>query len=247
MRSLFLILLLTLGVSRAQAESLVISAASSLTNALQEVGQAFMREHPTTHIEFNWGGSGALSQQIRAGAPVDVLVSASDKVMDKLQTESLIDPASRAVLVHNQLVLIVPRGSSQPIHDFTDLARLTKISIGDPRFVPAGQYATEVLAFYDLQQRVKSHLIFAANVRQVLTYVAQQEVEAGVVYKTDAMEMAQNVSVVAVAPEDSHSPIVYPAAIIKGSQHTALAEQFLTFCGSVQAKTIFTRYGFQLP
>ncbi|MBU6468684.1 MAG: molybdate ABC transporter substrate-binding protein [Betaproteobacteria bacterium] len=242
-----LLMILCLTAAGVHAEELIVSAASSLTNALGDVGEAFMKGNPETHIRFNWGGSGALAQQIKMGAPADVLVSASDTVMDTLQGESLIDVASRTVLVHNQLVLIVPKAVNSTIHDFTDLAKTQKISIGDPRFVPAGMYATQVLRFYGLEKSVKSKLILAANVRQVLTYVAQQEVEAGLVYKTDALAISEGVNIVAFAPEDSHAPIVYPAALIKDSEHKLLAQRFLTFCGSAQAKAIFARYGFQVP
>jgi molybdate transport system substrate-binding protein len=245
-RFLWAVVLLGLCI-QVNAEEIIVSAAASLTNALQRVAQDFSATHPQTTVRFNWGGSGTLARQIEAGAPVDLFVSASDKVMDSLQTSSLIDPASRSVLVHNQLVLIVPAQSETKIHDFTDLAEAKKISIGDPRFVPAGMYATEVFQFYDLTQQVQAHLILASHVRQVLTYVAEQDVEAGLVYKTDALEMADKVRIAAYAPEDSHLPIVYPAAIVKASQHKQLAQEFLNYLNTREAKVIFAHYGFQTP
>jgi len=141
-------------------------------------------------------------------------------------------------------VLVVPAGKNG-ISDFEDLAKPTvkAIAIGEPQTVPAGKYAQEVLAHFHLYDQLKPKLVSSKDVRQVLTYVETGNADAGIVYSTDAMT-SKKVTIVTTAPEDSHSPVVYPAAVTKNSSNQAAAKNFLDFLAGPKARTIFEKYGF---
>jgi molybdate transport system substrate-binding protein len=224
---------------------LTVSAAISLKDALDEIAQLYHAETPGTVIHFNLGGSGTLQHQIEQGAPVDIFISASEDQMNSLESEGLLSPGTRKDLLKNTVVLIVPKGKSG-ISSFQDLARpeVKVIAIGDPQTVPAGKYAQEVLTHFHLYEQLKPKLVLAKDVRQVLTYVITGNVDAGIVYATDA-KISSAVSVVATAPADSHSPTVYPVAALKASKQPAEAKRFLDFLISAKALAVFEKYGFQ--
>ena len=148
----------------------------------------------------------------------------------------------------NSLVLIVPKGSANPPTKFEDLinGRFTHIAIGDPKTVPAGQYAMQTFKSLQIEGMLATRLVMGANVRQVLLYVLRGEVEAGVVYATDAAEAADTVTLAATAPETSHDPIVYPAVILKGGK-TDAAGKFLKFLLSDKGRGILASHGFGVP
>ena len=198
-------------------------------------------------MHFNLGSSGTLQRQIEQGAPVDVFISASAEELDRLESRGLILPGSRKNLVGNTVVLIVPAGSFA-IKGFQDLTRpaVKLVSIGEPQTVPAGKYASQVLAYLGIYDELKPKLVLAKDVRQVLTYVETSNVNAGIVYATDA-RISAKVKVVATAPDDSHSPIIYPIAIVKGSHNEAAAKDFEMFLLSPQSQHIFRKYGFLPP
>jgi molybdate transport system substrate-binding protein len=227
-----------------QNNSLTVSAAASLQDALAEIQQLYQQDKSNPAITYNFGSSGSLQQQISQGAPVDVFISAAAKQMDALEKENLILPGSRQNLLTNQLVLVTPK-DKQTVGDFTDLSsdRVSKIALGEPNSVPAGQYAQEVLNFYKLLDSVKSKLVYGKDVRQVLTYVETGNVDAGFVYLSDAKQSKQ-VTIVATAPTQSHSPIVYPIAVLRDSKNPQAAKEFSKFLTSSQAKAIFEQYGF---
>jgi molybdate transport system substrate-binding protein len=168
---------------------ITVSAAISLKNAFEEIGKIFMQKHPGTKVIFNFAGSGALARQIETGAPVDVFASAAQKDMDDLGKRDLIVVNSRKDFAKNGVVLVKPARSTIPLQTLTDLQKkeIRKIAIGNPKTVPAGRYAEEALRHHNLWDALKDKLIFAENVRQVLDYVARNEVDAGLVYSTDAM------------------------------------------------------------
>ena len=224
---------------------LTVSAAISLKDALDEIAQLYDVETPGAVIHFNLGASGTLQHQIEQGAPIDVFISASEDQMNALESEGLVAPGTRRDLVKNTVVLIVPKGKSG-ILSFQDLARpeVKEIAIGDPQTVPAGKYAQEVLTHFHLYEQLKPKFVFTKDVRQVLTYVITGNVDAGIVYATDA-KISTAVSVVATAPEDSHSPAIYPVAALKASKQSAEAKRFLDFLMSAKAQGIFEKYGFK--
>jgi molybdate transport system substrate-binding protein len=146
----------------------------------------------------------------------------------------------------NELVMIVPAGSKLRLTGIKSLTRddVKKIAIGQPKSVPAGQYAMQTLASLKLDQAVAGKIVNGANVRQVLDYVQRGEVDAGFVYATDAQQIGDRVKIIANAPEDSHDPIVYPAVIVAASKKQLAVDRFFTFLGSREGKKILERRGF---
>ncbi|MGH9375122.1 MAG: molybdate ABC transporter substrate-binding protein [Terriglobia bacterium] len=226
--------------------NLTVSAAVSLTESLQSVQALYRRRDPGISVSLNLGGSGFLEQQIEQGAPVDVFISASPQEMDGLQSSGLLVPGTRRDLLNNSLVLIVPAGTSA-VSGFASLTgpEVKRVAIADPQGVPAGAYARQVLKYFKLYSRIQPKLIFGGDVRQVLAYVETGNADAGLVYSTDA-RLSSRVRVVAVAPESSHAPIIYPVAVIKGCKHVAAAKQFVQFLSGPEARQVFERDGFTL-
>lgn len=230
-----------------QNSRITVSAAISLKEALDGIGSAYERAHPGSRIDFNYAGSGTLQHQIEQGAPVDVFFSAAEEQMNALETEGLILPGSRRNIVTNELVLIVPQSSTE-VRSLRDLTRrdVKIVAMGDPRTVPAGMYARQSLKKLGLYAELQKKLIYAKDVRQVLTYVETGNADAGLVYRTDAL-ISSRVRIVAPLPASSHAPIVYPAAIVKGTRHEAEAREFVKFLSSPAARAVFARYGFTFP
>lgn len=225
--------------------SLTISAAASLKDALVEVEAAYQKSQPNVEFSNNFAGSGTLAAQIDQGAPVDVFLSAAAKQMDDLETKGLIAAGSRRNLLRNTLVLIAPLDSKLGGFQGLVAGDVKMIAVGDPAAVPAGQYGRQTLLALHLFDKMGTKIVFAKDVRQVLTYVETGNADAGLVYGTDA-KSSSKVKVVATAPESSHDPILYPAAVIKGSRNQAAALKFVDFLSAPAASAIFVRYGFTI-
>jgi molybdate transport system substrate-binding protein len=227
-------------------QEITVSAAISLKNAFTDMGKIYEKSHPDVKVNFNFGASGDLIKQIQGGAPVAVFASAAQKDMDILEQEGLLIPGSRANLTANVVVLVQPKQATVKLAGFPDLAKpeVKKIAIGNPKTVPAGRYAMDVFNHYKIADATKDKLVLAENVRQVLDYVARGEVEAGLVYQTDAMTRSQEVQVVAAAPADSHKPVVYPLALVKGAANEAAAKEFVALVLSGQGQEVLQKYGF---
>ncbi len=226
--------------------SLTVSAAISLKDSLDAIGQKYEQSHPGVKVVFNYAGSGTLQHQIEQGAPVDIFFSAAEKQMDRLESERLLELGTRRNLVANALVLITP-ASSDAIVDFQDLAKpnVKIIALGEPATVPAGLYAQEALEHLGLWEAVRKKIVYAKDVRAVLAYVETGNVDAGLVYLTDA-KFSARVRVAATAPDNSHELILYPVAILKGSKNISAARDFLEFLGNRQSREIFAKYGFEM-
>ncbi len=224
-----------------------ISAAVSLKDALEEIQKNYEAKNSNIKLIYNLGASGALQQQIEQGAPADIVMSAAPQQMSDLEAKNLVNKATRKNLVENQLVIIVPQDSTIAITKYEDLtkAEVQKISIGETATVPAGQYAQEVLKKLGIWDKIKDKAVLAKDVRTVLTYVETGNVEAGIVYKTDALS-SNKVKIVATAPEGSHQPIVYPVAVLSGTKQQQAAEDFLAYLSTPECKTIFEKYGFTM-
>jgi molybdate transport system substrate-binding protein len=233
----------------ARAQDLTLSVAVSLKEVTEELGRDFVAAHQGVTLRYNFGASGDLQKQIEAGAPVDVFLSAAQRQMDELEKQRLIVTASRRAFARNALVVIKPADSRMDISKPSDLvdARVARIAIGNPKSVPAGQYAEESLRTLGLWDRLQPKLVFAENVRQVLDYVARGEVDAGFVYATDAAARAQGVKEAFRPPDDSYRPIVYPGAIVTASKQPALGQAFLDLLASTQGRNVLIRFGFQPP
>jgi molybdate transport system substrate-binding protein len=234
-------------VSAQSNNNLLISAAASLKEALEEIKPLYQQSKPNVNINYNFGSSGALQQQIEQGAPADIFISAAKKQVDALEQKGLLVPGTRNIIAKNRLVLVVPK-NVVGITSFYGLkdAKVKKIAIGEPRSVPAGQYAQQVLEKLKIWSEIKSKLVFANNVRQVLASVESGNADAGLVYITDA-KISDKVKVVVTADEKYHSPIIYPLAVVKRSKNVDAAKEFSQFLSSNQAKTVFKKYGFILP
>ena len=228
------------------AVNLTVSVAASVQEAMEAVQAAYRAEAPLVSITYNVGASGSLAQQIAQGAPVDVFLSASPQWMDHLATNGQIVARTRQDLLLNSLVVIVPAGTAT-VTDWQELRgdRVAKLSIGEPNSVPAGRYAKETLSALQLFEPLQPKLVFSKTVRQVLAYVETGNVDAGLVYATDA-KLSPRVQVVATAPTDSHSPIVYPVAVVAGSRQREAAQAFVEFLSSQRAIAIFEQYGFAM-
>jgi len=222
-------------VCGATQSELLVSGAISLRESLQGIGALFEQRHPEVKVVFNFGASGVLQQQIERGAPVDVFVSAAPKQMDELQAKGLLLDDTRRTLTANQVVLIKPSGLRFGLGSFKDLMKpeVKRIAIGNPRTVPAGEYAREVLTSLKLWDALEPTLILTENVRQAL------------VYATDAQSAGREVQVVAAAPEGSHRPVIYPIAVITASKVPALARAFVDLALSDEGQEVLRAHGFR--
>jgi molybdate transport system substrate-binding protein len=228
------------------AEEIMVSAAVSLKNAFEDMSSEFIKTHIGNKVSFNFGASGDLARQIEGGAPVDVFASAAQKDMDDIAQKGFVAPGTRVDFAQNSVVLIQPMGSVAVIESFQDLIKndIHKIAMGSPVSVPAGRYAKDVLIYFKLWDAIQDKLVYAENVRQVLDYVVRNEVDAGIVYSTDAMTREKDVRVINQAPTESHLPIIYPIAVISGTKNEKTAREFIEFVNSDGGKKILQKYGF---
>lgn len=240
-------IVVSLFCSVTRAEFLIVSAAASLTNAMTDIGSLFEAQNPGYNIRFNFAGSGTLVQQISKGAPADVLATADAHSMNRAATSSLIETSTRSNFVTNHLVLITPSTTTLSINQLQDLAQpqVTRFTIGNPDSVPAGLYAKQVLEAENLWVALSPKAIYAQNVRQASLYVAQNEVNAGIVFSTDAALAGEAVKIVLALK--TTEPILYPVAMVKDTARPALAKRFIQFLMEPPAQAVFKRYGFSAP
>jgi molybdate transport system substrate-binding protein len=230
----------------AQAERLVVFAATSLKDALDEVNEAFRREKGT-ESSTSFAASSTLAKHIEAAAPADVFISADLDWMDYLAEKKLIKPETRANLLGNRLVLIAPADSTAkfaigPNFPLAQALGNGRLAIADPEAVPAGKYGKAALEALGAWSAVADRLAPAANVRSALALVARGEAPLGIVYQTDAAS-SKSVKIVGTFPEDSHPPIIYPMAVMASSTNPA-AVDYLAYLKSPAARAIFEKYGF---
>lgn len=225
---------------------LVVAAAASLKEATSDIESAFEEKNKDIDLVFTYGGSGSLQQQIEQGSPTDVFISAGSKQMNALDDEGLLLDDTKDDLLTNKVVLITPKDKTD-LASFEDLNsdKVSQIGFGEPSTVPVGQYTEEVLESLGILDSVKSSgkVVYAKDVKEVLTWVETGNVDVGVVYETDA-KGSNSVNIVCEAPENSHNEIVYPVAVIKDSKSPEEAKEFVEFLNSDEAKTIFKEYGF---
>jgi molybdate transport system substrate-binding protein len=235
------------GCTAKQSVTLNVSAAASLTDALKEINDLYTKENSNVTITPNFASSGTLLTQIQSGAPADVFISAGAKQMNTLQNAGLIVDDTRQELLKNKVVLVVPNNSTLNISDFNALLNdsVKKIAIGDPASVPAGDYGKQALQTLGIYDKVQSKLILCTDVRQVLSYVESGDVDAGIVYATDAA-ISSTAKVMANAPDEVNAKIVYPVAAIKASTVLDAAKDYIKFLSSNKAKAIFEKYGFTM-
>ncbi|WP_432358894.1 molybdate ABC transporter substrate-binding protein [Sporosarcina sp. UB5] len=236
----------TKGEQLGAKKELVISAASSLTDALIELKHEYEYESDDVSITFNFGSSGKLATQIEQGAPVDIFLSASMVDMERLKDKALVIESTVVDFAENSLVLIVNKNVQNPITSFNQLTEegIHHLSIGEPNTVPAGKYTKEALEHMQLWTSLQNKLVMGSDVRQVLTHVEMGNVDYGIVYATDAW-FSEKVTVVAEANPSWHSRIAYPGAVVSNSKHQANAQDFLHFVAGEKGKEILRKYGFK--
>ena len=222
-----------------------ISAAVSMKDALAEIQTNYQKKAPHVKLVYNLGASGSLQKQIEQGATADIFISAAPKQMNELAAKNLVINATRKNLLENKLVLIVPKDSTLSISKLEDLQNdaVKQISIGETKVVPAGQYAEQALKKLGVWEKIQRKIVFAKDVRTVLTYVDTGNVDAGLVYKTDAAA-SKKVKILATAPDGSHAPIIYPAAVLTGTKNQKAAEEFLSYLAGPEGKSVFEKHGF---
>lgn len=227
-----------------QQVELTISAAASLTDALNELKTSYEGEHSNAKLNFNFGASGALQRQIEQGAPADVFISASASNMKALVEKSLVKDSK--TLLENDLVLVVPAKDGVEIKTLDDLKgdAIKKIAIGIPDSVPAGKYTKEALTNQQLWDELEPKLVQAKDVRQVLQYVATGNADAGFVYKTDALSTTDT-SISLTVDSKLHSPITYPLGIVAATSHEEDARQFYDYLQTEPALQVLEKYGFR--
>lgn len=230
---------------KSEPVTLTISAAASLTEAMGEIQEAYAEKSPDTTLVFNFGSSGTLAQQITEGAQVDVFMSASKKDMTTVKDAGELDDSTWVDLLQNEVVLIVPSDSTLALDSFEGVTdpSVTSIGLGEMDSVPAGRYAKQVFTSLGILDQVTAKAVYGKDVKEVLAWVETGNVDAGVVYSTDA-ESSDSVKVVATADPSTHDPIVYPVAMIKTSQNADASKEFIEFLQSDKAKGIFEGYGF---
>ena len=238
-------LIVTGGCSNGEKKdtTLTVSAASSLKDVLEEIGRLFQKDYPHIEVRFNFGASGALKQQIEQGAPVDLFFSASVDHFEELEKSDFIHSGSN--VVSNELVLITSKQADIELDDFIDLSNkeIERIAIGTPSVVPAGTYAQQALQYDHAWEDIQTKIVYAKDVRQVLTYVETENVQAGIVYKTDALS-SERVKVIAIADAISHEPITYPIGILRSSKSIEEAKIFSEYLKRDEIKELWQQFGF---
>lgn len=231
----------------ASASELTVSAAASLQNAFREIGRGFEQAHPGTTLRFNFAGSGPLLAQLRQGAPVDVYASADHTTMDQAEAAGVVVASSRVDFAANALVLVVPATRQAPPSRLADLRSpaVRRIALGQPRVVPAGAYAARALQAAGLHEPLQGRFIYGDNVRQVLSYVSRGEVDAGFVYRSDALLDGDRVRIALTVPTDP--PVRYPVARTAHAAEPSLADAFIRHLGSPAAQAILRTHGFTAP
>jgi molybdate transport system substrate-binding protein len=225
----------------ALAADLNLSVAASLKEAVTQLSDDFAKKNPGTVFQNNFGGSGALAKQIENGAPCDVFFSANIEWVDYLKDKKLIDPGNSAIFAFNELVFVGRPDLN--VKSIQDVVKLDKIAIGSPRSVPAGQYAMEALKKTGLDIQLEKKLVMAKDVRECLMYADRGEVDGAFVYKTD-VQMAKNVKILFIVPQDLYPRVTYPVALTLAGSAKADAIAFYKFLQSNEAKKVLAKYGF---
>jgi molybdate transport system substrate-binding protein len=227
----------------AEGVSVNISAAASLTDALNEIALEYAKESKD-ELVLNFAGSGSLVTQIQEGAPCDLFISASKAKMDTLENEGIIDVTTRKNLLGNTLTLIASAEAAEVVSiKALSTETVKSIAIGTPESVPAGKYAVESFESLGITEAVADKIVYGKDVRGVLDYVETGNVDCGIVYKTDALLLETGVTVEDLS-EESHSPIVYPAAVLADAEQAEAATAFYEFIQGDYAKGVFEKYGF---
>ena len=231
-------------LSHLKADEITVFAAASLTDALKEIGADYEKSSGDKVI-FNFAASNTLEAQIKAGAPADLFFSAAEPKMDDLAKAGLVAKDTRKDLLSNSLVVVVPEDSAATLTSAKDLAgdKFRKIALGETKSVPAGVYAKACLEKIGIWPQIEPRVIPCENVRTALAAVETGNVDAGIVYKTDALH-SKKVKIAYEVPVAEGPAIAYPIALVNDSKHVAAAKKFLDYLGKPESLKIFEKYGF---
>jgi molybdate transport system substrate-binding protein len=245
--SFFIFAVVILTTTGAGAVEVTVFAAASLSDACTEIAPLFFKATGDT-LRFNFGASGALTRQIKEGAPVDVIFSADELRVDQLERAGLLLPDTRRTLLANTLVVVIAAEDSVLVKTLGDLAKaeVRRIAIGEPATVPAGTYTKDYLQKIGDWSRLTGKLVPLDTVRAALAAVETGNAEAGFVYKTDAL-VSKKVEIAFEVPFVEGPKIIYPIAILKDAKQPKAARALLDFLAGVEAQKVFAKYGFLTP
>lgn len=232
----------------ASAANITVSAAASLKETFEAIGEIYENKYPGDSVDFNFGGSGALYQQIKNGAPADVFASADLKSMKDAEESNLVLDDKATIFVKNELVAIVPIKSDNSINSLDDLKNdeFKQIALGNPDTVPAGRYTNAALEAAGVTKAIKDKLIYSQNVRQVLEYVASEHVDIGFVYGTDA-QIQEGQKTKRVFDVQLENPVLYPIAVLANTKEQEAAKNFVDLVLSEEGQTVLQKAGFANP
>jgi molybdate transport system substrate-binding protein len=226
------------------AAAILVFAAASLTDALREIGTSWEKS-ADIHVLFNFGASSLLARQIREGAPADLFLSADEAQMDGLEKAGLVEPWTRRSILSNTLVVVVPGDSTTTLLSARDLAssRVQRIALGEPASVPAGVYSKKFLEGLGIWALVAPKVVPTESVRATLAAVESGNVDAGIVYRTDALT-SKKVEIAFEVPAAAGPVISYPFALLRPAPQGAAARRFLEHLRTPAARAVFERHGF---
>ena len=242
---LAVLILACTGCGGREEPSLLVFAATSLKNALTEVSEEYERR-ASVEVDISFGGSQEMAQQIVAGAPADVFISAGPAPLAYLLERKLVEEGNSRPILSNELVVVTT--DRWPVVDSLDFllySDVARVALADPRLAPAGAYAEEALKQIELFEPLKHKILYGKDVRAAMSYVSSGNADAAIVYRTDAS--ASSLRVVYLIPTKLHSPIVYPAAVLRGADDHDEAVEFLDFLRGPEAGAVFQRFGFLEP
>lgn len=240
----FIFTLLLFSEHTLRAETITISIAASMTDVFKELISEFATAHPEHKIRPNFGSSGSLAKQIEQGAPVDVFISANPDWVDYLIEKQAITSETKRIFAHNRLVFIGPRQDTKI--SLADLSQMDRIAIGNPKNVPAGQYAREAMVNAGVYQQLESarKLVMAKDVRQALLYADRGEADGAFVYSTDA-RLVENAIIHFIVDSELHSPIVYPLCLTVDGYNKTHVRLFYDFLKTNRVLETLNNYGFE--
>jgi len=244
---LLLLLLFSVAIpSIAHGAEIRLSVAASMTDALKEIAAAFAEENPEVSVLPNFGSTGALAKQIAQGAPADLFISANTKWMDYLVREGRVPACNVRLFAANTLVFA--GSSAAGVASLDALPSLSRIAIGSPRGVPAGQYAEQAMRATGIYEKLQgaNKLVMAKDVRQALLYADRGEADGAIVYKTDAL-LAEHAVILFTVPANLHEPIDYPLGLTLEGESNAAARSFYDYLTGPQALAILEKFGFSVP
>ncbi len=245
LKALIIVLVIHFFTAAASAETVYLSAASSMTDALKEIIVSFRASHPHAKIQTNFGSSGGLAKQINQGAPGDLYISANPKWMQYLVSKQGIAPGTDQIFAYNKLVFL---GEKRPVPlTMKTLTQLERIALGSPMSVPAGQYAQQAMeqaGVYSLLAE-KRKLVRAKDVRQALLYADRGEVDGAFVYQTDAL-MARNAKILFTVPDDLYERVAYPLGLTVAGANNKTAKTLYEYMLSPEAKVVLQKHGFEV-